>query len=138
MNAKRAVVDTNVVVSALIAGGTPQKIIQAWITGQFLAVMSEELKQEINTVMNRSKLGSFDRKRRVLLGTLFNQALMVLPRKINHITFQDQDDHFLLELAITGQAFAIVTGDQGLLKHKKVSGVEIISPDQFCKKIKIK
>ncbi len=69
MSLKRAVVDTNVVVSALVAGGTPQKIIQAWITGQFLAIMSE---------------------------------------------------------------------DKGLLKHKKVSGIEMMTPDQFCKKLKIK
>ena len=31
MSVKRVVVDTNIVVSALTAGGTPQKIIQAWI-----------------------------------------------------------------------------------------------------------
>jgi putative PIN family toxin of toxin-antitoxin system len=133
VSVKRAVVDTNVVVSALVGGGTPQKIIQAWITGQFLAVMSEELKYEINTVLNRSKLAPFDKKRRVLLGTLLNQALMVLPRKINQIAFEDKDDHFLLELAVTGQAFAIVTGDKGLLKLKKVSGVEILNPDYSVK-----
>jgi predicted nucleic acid-binding protein len=40
--------EAHVVISALTAGGTPQKIIQAWITGEFLAVMSTELRQEIN------------------------------------------------------------------------------------------
>ena len=138
MSVKRIVVDTNVVVSALTAGGTPQKIIQAWITGQFLAIISEELRSEINTVLSRSKLISFDKKRRILLGTLFNQALMVLPRKINKSVFSDEDDHFLYELAVTGEAAAIVTGDKAVLSVKRVSGIELLNPDQFCKKFRIK
>jgi len=138
VSAKRVVVDTNVVISALTAGGTPQKIIQAWITGEFLAVMSKELKQEINVVLNRSKFFKPDKKRKILLGTLFNQALMVLPQPIDQIVFSDENDHFLLELAVTGQAAYIVSGDHGLLKVRKIRGIEILNPHQFCQKLKIK
>ena len=138
MRVKRVVVDTNVVVSALTAGGTPQKIIQAWIMGELLVLISAELQNEINTVLSRSKFVSFDRKRRVLLGTLFNQALMVLPKRVQKSVFPDENDHVLYELAITGQASAIVTGDKALLKLKKISGIEILSPEQLCRKLKIK
>ena len=138
MSVKRVVVDTNVVVSALTAGGIPQKIIQAWITGEFLALLSKELQNEINTVLGRSKLVSFDKKRHILLGTLFNQALMVLPKRINKKVFSDDGDHFLYELAVTGQATMIVTGDKGLLSVKRVSGIEILNPEQFCRKLRIK
>lgn len=134
MNVKRVVVDTNVIVSALTAGGTPQRILEAWITGEFIALISKELRQEINTVLKRSHLISFDRKRRILLGTLFNQALMVLPRRINKPVFTDENDHFLYELAVTGQAHAIVTGDKAVLAAKKVSGIVILTPGQFCKR----
>jgi putative PIN family toxin of toxin-antitoxin system len=138
VSVKRVVVDTNIVVSALTAGGFPQKIIQAWITGEFLAVISKELKQEINAVLGRSKFVKLDKKRRALLGTLFNQALMVLPKPIKEITFPDANDHFLLELAVTAQATAIVTGDKALLKLKRIKGIEILNPEQFCRKFKIK
>lgn len=138
MSVKRVVVDTNVIISALTAGGTPQKVIQAWITGEFLAIMSKELRQEINTVFNRSKFFKPDRKRRVLIGTLFNQALMVLPQPLDEIAFSDKNDHFLLELAMTGQANFIVTGDKNLLKTKRVKGIEILNPTQFCQRLKIK
>ena len=137
MSVKRVVVDTNVVISALTAGGTPQKIIQAWITGEFLAVMSTELRQEITTVFNRSKFIKPDKKRRALLGTLFNQALMVLPQPISELVFPDENDHFLLELAVTAQAAIIVTGDKALLNIKKIKGIEILSPQLFCRKLKI-
>lgn len=138
MSVERVVVDTNVVVSALIADGTPQKIIQAWIVGEFLAIISKELRQEINTVLRRSKLAPFDKKRRILLGTLFNQALMVLPRKIQKTVFPDENDHFLYELAVTGEASAIVTGDKALLAIKRISSIEIPNPEQFWKKIGIR
>jgi len=135
---KRVVVDTNVVISALTAGGMPQKIIHAWLTGEFLAVMSPELRQEIKTVLSRSKFASQDKKRRMILGTLFNQALMVLPKALSEAVFEDKNDHFLLELAVTAQAAIIVTGDKALLKTKRVKGVEILNPQQFCRKLKIK
>ncbi len=138
MSVKRVVVDTNIVVSALTAGGTPQKILQAWVSGQFLAIISKELQTEINTVLGRSHLISFDKKRHILLGTLFNQALMVLPKHITKVVFPDENDHFLYELAITGQAVAIVTGDKALLKLKRISGIELLSAELFCKKFHIK
>jgi uncharacterized protein len=138
VNAKRVVVDTNIIISALSAGGTPQRIIQAWIMGEFLAVMSTELQQEINTVLNRAKLIKPDKRHRALLGTLFNQSLMVLPQPIDEIVFPDENDHFLLELAVTAQANLIVTGDKALLNLKKIRGIEILNPQQFCRKLKIK
>ncbi len=138
MSVKRVVVDTNVIISALTAGGTPQKIIQAWITGEFLAVMSTALRQEINTVFNRSKFIKPDKKRRALLGTLFNQALMVLPQPLDKVVFPDENDHFLLELAVTAQAAIIVTGDKALLNIKRIKGLEILNPQQFCRKLRIK
>ena len=91
-----------------------RKIIQAWITGEFLAVMSKELKQEINT------------------GGLHS------PQPLDEIIFLDENDHFLLELAVTRQADFIVTGDKNLLKSKRVMGVEILNPNQLCQKLKIK
>ncbi len=138
MSVKRVVVDTNVVVSALTAGGTPQKIIQAWITGEFLAIISDELRQEINEVLSRAKLVPFDRKRRVALGTLFNQAAMVQPRRINKAVFAEENDHFLYELAVAGEASVIVTSDKALLSVRRISGIEILNPEQFCRKFRIK
>ncbi len=137
MKEKRVVIDTNVIVSGLIAGGAPQRILSAWIMGHFVVLVSKELKLEVNDVMRRTKIVPFDAKRKNLLGTLFNQALMVLPKRIDKVTFTDKNDHFLLELAVTGNAVAIVTGDKALLKMKRVSGIELLSPERFCAKFKV-
>ena len=68
----RVVVDTNIVVSAFILGGTPQEIITAWNANLFHLVMSEQLRLEINTVLSRSTLVKNIPKKRTILGKLFN------------------------------------------------------------------
>jgi len=107
VSVKKVVVDTNIIVSAFIAGGAPQKIIQGWITGQFQAVISTELRDEVNAVLKRTKAINMDAKRRALIGTLFNQALMVLPQSMPEIIFPDPDDHFfiILNRAETASSF---------------------------------
>ncbi len=57
MSVRRVVVDTNVVVSALTAGGTPQKILKAWIAGVFLSVMSDELRGRLAVIDLAQQLG---------------------------------------------------------------------------------
>lgn len=52
--------------------------------------------------------------------------------------FSDENSHFLLELAVTTQATIIVTGDNEILKVKKTKGIEMLNPQQVCRKLKIK
>jgi putative PIN family toxin of toxin-antitoxin system len=140
---KRIVVDTNVIVSGIMGGGPPGKIINAWLLGLISPVVSRELKREVNEVLQRSNIKKFiDSKGvkniRASLGTLFNKALTVLPKPIDEVVFPDKDDHFLLELAITGDAVAIITGDKALQILSPVMNVQILSPEQFCRRFKLK
>ena len=143
MSERRVVVDTNVIVSGLLSGGTPGKIIEAWMLGRFTPVISNELKRELNDVIHRPNIKHIlgvkgPRNIRTALGALFNKALPVLPKAIDEIVFQDLDDHFLFELAVTAKANIIVTGDKGLLALKQIRGIEILNPAQFCRKLKIR
>jgi len=42
----RVVVDTNVLLSAILFGGTPGRILDAWRTGQVELVMSPDIVEE--------------------------------------------------------------------------------------------
>lgn len=132
MKEKRVVIDTNIVVSAFLSGGHSHKILKSWLSKDFVALVSDELKDEINEVLKRPAINLFDKKKKVLLGTLFNMALLIRPKRIEKKIFLDPDDHFLLELAITVKAYCIVTGDQGILAAKMVHGVRILTPAAFC------
>lgn len=138
MKERRIVVDTNIVVSAFLSGGISQSILKAWLNKEFIALISDELKYEINEVLNRPSINAFDRKRQILLGTLFNMARTIHPKHIEKKVFSDPDDHFLLELAISGDSHCIVTGDQALLSVKVINGIKILSPIQFCHEFRVK
>ena len=43
----KVVFDTNVFISAIVFGGTPRKIIDAWLAKQYIFCLSPELKAEI-------------------------------------------------------------------------------------------
>ena len=44
---------------------------------------------------------------------------------------RDPDDRWVLATAVTGQADAIVTGDQDLLSLETFAGISVLSPRQF-------
>ena len=137
MKEKNIVVDTNVVISAFISGGYPQKIIEAWAKGTLAVVVSRELQQEINEVINRDKFVQRIVKKRGALGKLFNKATMIHPKPLRESLFRDRDDHFLLELAMASSAWGLVTGDKELLTMKKIGKTQILEPEKFCKKLKL-
>ena len=53
----RAVVDTNAIVSGLLFGGVPLKVVHAGLARQFVWVASEPLLDELERVLGYSKFG---------------------------------------------------------------------------------
>ncbi len=132
----RAVVDTNVIVSGIISGnGYPARIVDAWLSGEFEVVISKRLQEEVNEVFNRLKIkrrpdySAKDVKK--ILGTLFNKAEKVKPKRVDINISLDVKDHFLLELAISAKAGFIVSGDEELLACVDYQGVKFVSPKSF-------
>lgn len=133
MVAKKVVVDTNVIISGIFATkDTPtRKILVAGILGRLQFVFSEELKNELNTVLKRPYYREKAKKIKSIIGTLINKSLIIKPKKVSTVYFSDENDHFLLEIALTSRSQYIITGDKFILSYKKVTGVEIISPSFF-------
>jgi len=140
----KVVVDTNVIVSGILTQGTnPSKIIDAWIKGKFfIPVLSKELQEEVNVVFGRPKIQKrftlSKHELHMLLGILFNKAEKVEPKGTSVKLFADSKDHFLLDLAVFSDAKIIVSGDLGILEHLNYAGIAFLTPEKFCKKLKIK
>ena len=142
MTTDRVVIDTNVIVSGILsANNYPARIVNTWLEGErFQPILSEDLKREVTNVLNRPKI----KKRlsravdlEILLPALFKKATLVSPKKIKNQVFTDEGDHFLLELAVSGEAKVIVTGDEGMLKHGSFEGLILVNPRQFCERYEI-
>lgn len=129
----RVVLDTNVLVSALITKGTPPDLLyQAWSTGWFDLVTSERQLAELTRVLAYSKLREYVRRdeAEVLLETIRSVADVVEASPEVALS-KDPDDDAILATAIAGQADLLVTGDRShLLALKEVHGIPIVTPRQ--------
>ncbi len=128
----RAVLDPNVIISALLApGGTPARVIRAWLDGAFELVASDALLAEFQRATAYPKL----RKRieaaeaQELVELLRREAQMIDdPTDPPSTRSPDPGDDYLIALAAVAQA-AIVSGDRhllGLAEH-----LPVYSPAEF-------
>ena len=131
-NRPKFVVDTNIVVSAVLF---PQSVPrQALDHAQNIGVVlvSALTLTELQQVLSRSK---FDRyvpleQRESFLQQLTNTTQLVqVTESID--ACRDPKDNQYLELAVSGQASVIVTGDQDLLVLYPFRDISIVTPQIF-------
>ena len=130
----RAVLDTNVVVSALLWGGTPERLIQAAIDGALELATSPALIEELREVLARPPLASRltqERMRAEQAVSLYARlATQVSPLAIEKIVTADPDDDEVLACAIAARADLVVSGDRHLTALKTHRGIRILTPAQ--------
>jgi putative PIN family toxin of toxin-antitoxin system len=136
----RVILDTNVLMGALISPhGPPDVIYRAWRASRFDLVTSTAQLDELRRVSRYPKLKTILPAHRV--GTMVNNmqraiVLDCLPPLPDGINLSDQNDAFLLAMALASDADYLVTGDRraGLLQHSTVGRTCIVTPATFCAK----
>ena len=129
---RRVVVDTNVVVSAvLLPRSVPRQALdQVWEHGTML--ISSTTVAELHDVLRRPRFDTYVRanERLEFLTTLVRDAEWV---EITHLVTdcRDPKDNKFLELALSGQATHIVSGDEDLLMLHPFWGIPILTPQTF-------
>jgi len=133
----RAVLDVNVLVSALIKpNGTPGQVLDMWRAGHFLILVSEAILVELDDVLKRPRL----RNKYRLADDVVSRLLRGLGRFTIAVTagaeesaVRDSDDAKLLSCAAAGGADYIVSGDKDLLSLSEYEGVAIVTPSDFVR-----
>ena len=125
------VLDTNVILSALLFGGKPRQILEMALRGKIQIYLSEPLTEEISAVLHRPKFRCTPEAIQIILSELIGIAQWVEPSQQLSIIDDDPDDNRVLECANEAQAEFLVTGDSHLLGIKKYGGIRIVTPDQF-------
>ena len=132
MSDPRLVFDTNVVVSAvLFLASVPARALELGQAAGRLLV-SDETAEELRRVLMRTK---FDRyvpsgERARFLGRVLDDAILVeITETIDDC--RDPKDNKFLELAVSGDATHLVTGDDDLLVLHPFRGVAIMTPQAF-------
>lgn len=126
----RLILDTNILVAALITRGTPpDKLYEAWRDGRFTLLTSELQIEEIRRVTRRE--GIRFRIHQAEAGRLVNDLRRLATLIENLPTLDvspDPYDNFLLAMAQAGQADLLVTGDKrDLLSLSRHQGMRILT-----------
>jgi uncharacterized protein len=126
----KAVLDTNVVVSAHLNVHGPSQIIFDLVFSKFFrCFVSSSLLDEYEEVLRRPHFGVDPRKIARSLRLLRKSAILVIPRKRLNVTF-DPDDNKVLECALEARAEYVVTGNVRDYP-KRFQDIRIIPPRQF-------
>ena len=136
----RVVLDTNVLVSGLVAGqGTPRQILDAWVEGRFTLVTSLYLVEELVHVLSYPRIAKrlriSDEEVEALLAALLSQAVVVPGHLCLPGVTRDPKDDAVVACAKEGQANCIVSGDQDLLVLEEYEGIQVVTPRQFMQSI---
>ncbi len=126
----RVVLDTNILVSALL-GGAATEVIRRWRADAFDIVVSEEILAEYEAVLRRPRFGLPSWVVQELLGYVRGHSAWAEPSTELSVKLRDPADMKFLEAALTGQADLIVTEDKDLLGLGEFQSIRIIPPWEF-------
>lgn len=131
----RAVLDTNVIISAtLIQGGNEDQILRAWERGAFELVLSPQILDEMARALFYERLRKFrwmsEEEILTLLQSLAGESLLV-SGKVSVRASRDPEDDKFLAAAVEALADYVVSGDKDLLDLKAYKGARIVTPAQF-------
>lgn len=127
----KVVLDSNIIISALVFGGKPREIFGLIVKDKILiGVASLFLIEEILGVLSKKfDYSSLELKKVEKL--IKKHFKLVTPRKIPKIIKSDIADNQILAIASVGEVDYIISGDNHLLKLKKYQNIPIIPPHRF-------
>ena len=136
----RIVLDTNVVLSALLWRGTPYRLLDAIRSrAEARLFTSPALLDELADVMTRpsatKRLAIIGRTARAVLADYVEAVEVVEPEQVPRVVPDDADDDQVIAAAIAAGANLIVSGDADLLSMESHQGIPIITATQAAQRI---
>lgn len=136
----RAVLDANVIVSALlVAAGPSARVLDSVRDGSVTWILSPAILAEVEKVLGlpriRRKYAVNPANVQLLVSLLGDRVARILGTLEVAGESRDPKDDHVLACALEGQADFIVTGDEDLLSLKQYEDVKIVTPREFLEKL---
>tara|TARA_Y100000588_G_scaffold300182_1_gene321646 strand:- start:2820 stop:3263 length:444 start_codon:yes stop_codon:yes gene_type:complete len=132
----RAVIDTNLLVAALVnPGGTTGRVLAHWRAGDFEHVASEATLHEAQQVVGARWVTRIANPiaRDRLLKELRQRSVLVTAPVLENLTLKDAGDRRLTEAAKSGRASYLITADKEILLARGYGSVEFVTAHEFLK-----
>jgi uncharacterized protein len=128
----RVVLDTNVLVSAVISNGKPRELFKIGIAKKrFYIVTSDMILKELEVVLSRSKFKTSQEEIHRIILLLKQTAEVVNVKSKFKAVKEDPKDDMVISTAYDGRADMIVSGDSHLLGLGNFKGISIVSVEQM-------
>ena len=132
----KLVIDTNIMISSLLGQGFPRYIVrQLILPGKVQFLLSSEIETEYRRVVGYKKFEKhawFKEESTTTLSNLIEQATFhTIKSKFDLLT--DKDDNKFLDLAYSGNADFLITGNIKHFSFGKFESTQIISPQKYWK-----
>jgi len=133
----RIVIDTNVMISALLFGDRASKLFDCLKDGRCTLVATKEILREYLITLAYPKFGLTEKE----IKSVYQEEILPLtePVEAKHskIKCRDEDDEKFLDCAATSGADAIVTGDKDLLALKSKVRFKIYTIEEILESLTV-
>jgi uncharacterized protein len=138
----RVTADTNLIVSAVLWGGNPRRLLDAARDDVFDLYTSTDLLAELRGVLVREKFA----KRLMAVGStaeaVFDEisalAIKITPESIDPVITRDPDDDMVLACAVASRSDVIVSGDNDLLDLKQYKNIRIVTATELLSELNLR
>lgn len=139
----RVVLDTNVLVSALLTPDSPPaEILESVLEGRLRIIISPAIIREIGVVFQYPRLKKTMQKHRLsaeeveeAIFKILKVAIITPGEKIIQGVSRDPADDLILSCAAEGQADFVISGDKDLTELGSFEGIRIMEPANFLQLI---
>lgn len=137
----RVVIDTNLMISAIIVSGTlPDQLVKLWRDDRYSLITTQKIIEEFTDVCDRkifkNTYNLFSERAAELINDLKLSSELVTPIPETELPIhcRDPKDDILLACALGGNATHLITGDKDLLVLKdksKLGRLTIVTVNEF-------
>ncbi len=136
----RIVLDTNLLVSGVIAAGLPRRLIDGAKSGEFELCTSAVLLAELLEVLSRGKFAARLAQAKLapqgIVDDLRRIAVIATPTQTPRVVPTDADDDHVVAAAVAGQADLIASGDKrDLLPMGSFAGIAIVTAHEAVQRL---
>jgi putative PIN family toxin of toxin-antitoxin system len=130
----RAVLDANVLLSALLWRGSPHRCLLAAEAGLYELALAEGILLEVKEKLIAKFDNTPEEAEESLAGIRRKAVLVQLGGRTGWVP-ADPDDDKIVETALISASDVIVSGDHHLLDVGTIEGIPIISPREFLDRL---